>query len=76
MDSNTLSLEEISQLRSEAHAVIRFHAAEIALLSSALENLDAATRMAIVSRSVDENQALVNAARRLSALLDGSAVAQ
>ena len=71
---NTLSLDRISQMRSAAHASIRHHAAEIALLASALENLDAAIRMAIVARSIDEDQCLVDSARRLAKLLDGLAV--
>ena len=74
MDSNALSLESISRLRSEAHATIRHHAAEIVSLSSAI--VDAALRLTISERSVNESQSLIPATRRLAALLDGSAVAQ
>ena len=73
MDSNTLSLESISRLRSEAHATIRHHAAEITSLSSALTDVDVALVMSIAERSVDESQALIAAARRLSMLIGGSA---
>ena len=74
MDSNTLSLESISRLRSEAHASVRHHAAEILSLTSAIGDVDAALRLTIAERSIDESQALVDAARRLSALIEGSAV--
>ena len=70
MNSNTLSLESISNLRSEAHAAIRIHAAEIVSLSSAVSDVDACLRLAIAERSIDEAQALIDAARRLSAMLD------
>ena len=76
MDSNTLSLESISRLRSEAHATIRHRAAEIVSISSAISDVDAALRLTIAERSIDESQALVDAARRLAALLDGSVVAR
>ena len=76
MDPNALSLESISRLRSEAHATIRHHAAEIVSLSSAIGDVDAALRLTISERSVNESQSLNSAARRLSTLLDGSAVAQ
>ena len=72
---NTLSLESISRLRSEAHATIRHHAAEIISISSAITDIDAALMLSIAERSIDESQHLVDAARRLAALLDGSAVA-
>lgn len=70
---NALSLDRISQLRSEAHATIRYHAAEIVSLSSAISDVDAALRLTIAERSIDESQALVDAARRLAALLESGA---
>ena len=73
MDSNTLSLESISRLRSEAHASVRHHAAEILSLTSAITDIDAALMLSIAERSIDESQHLVDAARRLSTLIDGSA---
>ena len=73
MDSNHLSLESISRLRPEAHATIRHHAAEIISLSSAIGDIDAAL-VASNERNLDEWQSLVSAARRLSSLVDGSAV--
>ena len=72
---NALSLDRISRLRSEAHATIRHHAAEIVSLSSAITDVDACLRLTIAERSIDESQALIDAERRLSALLYGSAVA-
>ena len=71
MNSNTLSLESISRLRSEAHATIRHHAAEIVSLSSAITDVDASLRLTIAERSIDESQHLVDAARRLASLLNG-----
>lgn len=71
MNSNTLSLESISRLRSEAHATIRHHAAEIISLSSAITDVDAAIQLTIAERSVDESQHLVDASRRLASLLNG-----
>ena len=73
---NALSLDRISRLRSEAHASVRHHAAEILSLTSAIGDVDAALRLTIDSRSIDESQALVDAARRLSTLIEGSAVAE
>ena len=70
MDSNTLSLESISNLRSEAHAAIRHHAAEIVSLSSAIGDVDAALRLTIAERSIDESQSLVTASCRLASLLE------
>ena len=71
MNDNTLSLESISRLKSEAHATIRHHAAEIVSLSSAVSDVDAALRLAIAERSIDEAQHLVDAARRLAGLIEG-----
>ena len=76
MDSNGFSLDSILRLRSEAHASIRHHAAEIVSLSSAISDVDAALMLTIAERSIDEQQHLVDAARRLASLLDGSAVAE
>ena len=70
MNSNHLSLESISSLRFEAHATIRHHAAEIVSISSAISDVDAALRLAIAERSIDESQHLVDAARRLASLLE------
>ena len=72
--STGFSLDAISKLKGEAHATIRHHAAEIVSLSSAIGDVDAALRLTIAERSIDESQALVDAARRLSKLLEGSAV--
>jgi hypothetical protein len=73
MPDNMLSLESISNLRSEAHAAIRVYAAEIISLSAGVSDVDACLRLTIAERSIDESQSLVTAARRLSTLLDGSA---
>ena len=71
MDSNTLSLESISRLRSEAHASIRVHASLIVSLSSGVTDIDAALMLSIAERSIDESQHLVDASRRLASLLNG-----
>lgn len=68
MDSTTLSFESISRLEGEAHARIRFLAAEIVNLSSAICDVDAAL-VASFERNIDEWQSLVTAAGRLAALL-------
>ena len=68
---NALSLDRISRLRSEAHATIRHHAAAIELLASGLETPAACLRLTIAERSIDESQALVDAARRLTSLVNG-----
>lgn len=73
---NTLSLTKILALRGEAHAEIRHHAAEIVSLSSAITDVDVALVLNLAERSIDEQQALVTAARRLSTLIDGSAVSR
>ena len=69
MDSNGFSLESISRLRGEAHATIRHHAAEIVSLSTAITDVDTAIQLTIAERSIDEQQSLVDAARRLASLL-------
>ena len=74
MDSNGFSLESTVRIRAEAFAHIRHHAAEIVSLSSAISDVDAALMLSIAERSVDESQHLVDAARRLSTSLEGSAV--
>lgn len=70
---NALSLDRISQPRSEAHATIRHHAAEIVSLSSAITDVDAALRLTIAERSIDESQALITAAQHLAGLLESGA---
>ena len=67
---NTLSLESISKLRSEAHATIKHHAAEIISISSAIGEVDAALQLTIAERSIDEQQGLITAAQHLAGLLD------
>ena len=71
---NSLSLDRISRLRSEAHATIRHRAAEVISISAALEAPDHATQRSVATGLADDRQALISAARRLSSLLDGSAV--
>ena len=71
LNCNGFSLEAISKMKGEAHATIRHHAAEIVSLSSAISDVDAALRLAIAERSIDEAQHLVDAARRLAGLIEG-----
>ena len=75
MDSNALSLESILRIRGESFAAVRHHNAMVLTLATAIEQLDAALLWA-TERNIDEQQHLVDAARRLAGLLDGSAVAQ
>ena len=75
MDSNHLSLESILRVRGEAFATIRLHSANVAMIATHVEALDVALQTNADSRSIDDQQHLVDAARRLAALLaDGSAV--
>lgn len=67
--SDNLDLSEIATLRSTAHATIHAFATSIIGLADAVGDVDAALRMSIAERSIDEQQGLVAAARRLSALL-------
>ena len=71
---NVLSLDRILSLRGEAFARIRMHAAEVATIGNAVESLDTALQVMQADRSSDEMQALVTAARRLAALIDGCEV--
>ena len=71
---NRLSLAQINGLRHQAHGSIHAAADRINLLASAVEEVDAAL-LSASERNLDEQAALVNAARRLAGLLDdGSAV--
>ena len=73
---DNLDLAKIMRLVGEGHATIRHHGAEIINLSSAITDIDAAMRLTIAERSIDEQQSLVVAARRLAVLLDGSEAAR
>ena len=70
MNRNRFSLAEVFQLRGKALAAIRLHTAEIDSLASALIEVDVAAALSIDQRSIDEQQSLVTAARRLSAILE------
>ena len=63
------SHEDIFAARSAALDKIKAHATAITHLGEALADVDAALVMAIDSRSVDESQGLIDAARRLAGLL-------
>ena len=69
-----LSLSAVRDLQCTANNIIRRLAERIAALATASAELDEATQHAIASRNIDGQQRLVNVGRRLSALLDGSAV--
>lgn len=71
---NVLSIARILSLRSEGFATIRQHSAHVAMIATHIEALATALMNHADSRSIDEMQPLVTAARRLSTLLDGSAV--
>ena len=69
--TNTLSIDQlITGPRSEAFAQIRFHADRLAQLGNAIETLDAALMTLQSDNSASEQQALVDAARQLSTLLE------
>ena len=70
MQDSRFSLENIFQLRAEAFAAIRQHAAAIDSLAASLGDLDTAMQRSIDERSIDEQQELLTAARRLAALLE------
>lgn len=70
-----LDLASVMRLADEAHAYIRHHAAEAISLSSAISDLDAALRLTIAERSIDEMQALLTAGWSLAALLESGGAA-
>ena len=69
--TDTLSTAKILARRSEGFSQIRFYADRVAQLGTAIEQLDAALMTVQTDNSNAEQQALVDAARHLSALLDG-----
>ena len=71
-----LSFSAVRDLQGSANGLIRRHAERIAALAEATAELDAAVQFSIAVRTVDAQQRLVNVARRLATLLDGSAVAR
>lgn len=72
--STGFSLESTVRLRAEAFAHVRHHNSMILNIATGIEQLDAAL-MSATERSIDDQQQLINAARRLVSLLaDGSAV--
>ena len=66
---DNLSLSRIINLRGEAHATIRQHAATIISVGAALEALDVALQRAVATGLGDDQQALLTAGRSLAALL-------
>ncbi len=73
---DNLDLAAIMRQQCEAHASIRHHAAGIIALSMAIGDVDAALRISIAERSIDEQQNLLSAARRLALLLSGGEAAR
>ena len=69
MDSNGFSLESTVRLRAEGFAHVRHHNAMVLSIATAIEQLDAAL-LSAAERNIDEQAALVTAARRLSTLLN------
>ena len=74
MNDTRLSLAEVFQLREKAFAASAEHAAVIDALAAALGDLDAAMQTAIAVRCIDDAQNLIDAARRLAAILSGRQV--
>lgn len=70
-DDNRFSLAEVVKLRCQAFDKIREHSAAIDRLAAALADLDTALTSCIDEKNIDELQRLVDAARRLAAILDG-----
>ena len=70
MNRNRFSLAEVFQLRGKALAAIRLHAAAVDAIAAALIELDVAAALSIDQRSIDEQQDLIVAARRLSEALE------
>lgn len=73
MEDTRFSLAKVFNLRSEAFAEIREHTAAVDRLATALGDLDAAMTCCIDERNIDEQQALVTAARQLSDAMGGGA---
>ncbi len=71
VDFNGLSLESTVRLRAEAFAHVRHHIVMVLSIAAGIESLDTARQQFIAERSVDEQQALVSAARQLLTLVDG-----
>ncbi len=71
INDNVLSLDRILSLRGEAFATIRRDSAHVAMIATHVEALDVALQTNADSRSIDEQQHLVDAARRLATLLEG-----
>ena len=70
MNDNRFSHERIANLRSNAFASIKKHTAAIDDIAIACERIDCAMQNAIDEHNVDNQQSLINAARRLAALLE------
>lgn len=58
--NNSFSLEAVTRLRAEGFAHVGHHNAMVLSLATGIEALDAALRLTIAERSVDESQALVD----------------
>jgi len=71
--STTLSLTKILAIRGEAFSAIKYHSATLVLIGDAVEQLDAALVANGSGRGIDQQQAVVTAARSRSALLNGEA---
>ena len=69
-NDNGFSLESISQLRTTAFFGIRSRSAQIAMIAKSLEGLDLVLAQAVATGSVDDRQQLIDAARRLTSLLE------
>ena len=70
MDSNRFSLETVFQLRAQAFVKILEHADIIHDIAEACEKLDCAIQNALSEQNIDNQQDVIEDARRLAALLD------
>ena len=71
MDSNRFSLENVFQLRAKASAKIREHSDAIHDIAEACEQLDYVIQNCTSEQSVDNQQDVLTAARRLATLIAG-----
>ena len=70
MNDNRFSMAAVFRLRAEASAAIGKKSVEINELAAASGDVDFAMQLSIAERSIDDQQALLTAARRLAALLE------
>lgn len=71
-DQTSLDLASIMMIRGRAFGEVRRRADEITRIADCVEGLDAAIQQMMADRSVDDQQAVVSATRRLVGLIEQS----